>query len=148
LSFRAKADIDEFYDEVDRRLEETGRRWYFVVNYAGCAIADDVWDHFGDRGKRSNTAYGLGTVRFGLSPSARQTIRARAMLAQFRANVFDTREEALAALADLRKRRATTGVAATEALLRLQDVSVSFGGIHALRDLSLEVQTGEIFSII
>src|SRR5215471_16904742 len=37
---------------------------------------------------------------------------------------------------------------ATEALLRMENVSVSFGGIQALRDLSLDVQTGEIFSII
>jgi branched-chain amino acid transport system ATP-binding protein len=148
IAFSSKQDIDEFYDEVDRLLEATGRRWYFLVNYTGCTIADDVWDHFGERGKHSNSAYGLGTVRFGLSQSTRQVIRARAMLAQFRANVFDTREEALAALADLRKRRTVTGAPSTEALLRMQDVSVSFGGIQALRGLSFEVQTGEIFSII
>ena len=148
LAFTAKEDIDEFYDEVDRLLEATGRRWYFLVNYTSCTIADDVWDHFGERGKHSNITYGLGTVRFGLSASTRQAIRAHAMLAQFRANVFDTREEALVALGDLRKRRAVTGVSSTEALLRMQDVSVSFGGIQALRSLSFEVQTGEIFSII
>jgi branched-chain amino acid transport system ATP-binding protein len=148
IAFTSKDDIDEFYDEVDRVLEATGRRWYFLVDYTGCTIADDVWDHFGERGKHSNITYGLGTVRFGLSESTRQAIRTHAMLAQFRANVFDTREEALVALGDLRKRRAVTGVSSTEAQLRMQDVSVSFGGIQALRSLSFEVQTGEIFSII
>ena len=148
IAFTAKEDVDEFYDEVDRLLEATSRRWYFLVNYTGCSIADDIWDHFGERGKHSNITYGLGTVRFGLSASTRQTIRAQAMLAQFRANVFETREEALVALGELRKRREVTGVPATEALLRVQDVSVSFGGIQALRGLSFEVQTGEIFSII
>jgi branched-chain amino acid transport system ATP-binding protein len=148
IAFMTKDDIDEFYDDVDRLLGATGRRWYFLVDYTGCTIADDVWDHFGERGKHSNITYGLGTVRFGLSDSTRQAIRTHAMLTQFRANVFDTREEALAALGDLRKRHAVTGLPTTEALLRMQDVSVSFGGIQALRSLSFEVQTGEIFSLI
>jgi branched-chain amino acid transport system ATP-binding protein len=148
ITFTSKEDIDEFYDEVDRLLAATNRRWYFLVNYTGCSIADEVWDHFGERGKHSNITYGLGAVRFGLSASTRQTIRARAMLAQFRANVFETREEALVAVGELRKRREITGVPATEALLRVQDISVSFGGIQALRNVSFDVQTGEIFSII
>ena len=44
--------------------------------------------------------------------------------------------------------RGVTAKPATEALLRMENVSVSFGGIHALRDLSFAVQPGEIFSII
>jgi branched-chain amino acid transport system ATP-binding protein len=148
LAFTSKEEIDEFYDEVDRLLEESKRHWYFLVNYSGCRIADEVWEHFGERGKRSNVTYGLGTVRFGVSAPTRETIRAQAMQAQFRANVFDTRDEALLALADLRRRREVTGVPATEALLRAEDVYVSFGGIQALRGVSFSVQTGEIFSII
>ena len=148
LAFSSKEDVDEFYDEVDRLLQGTSRRWYFLVNYADCTIAEDVWDHFGERGKHSNITHGLGTVRFGVSAPMREIIRARAMLAQFRANVFETREEALAALAELRKRRVVTGVSSTEALLQVQDVAVRFGGIQALRGVSLEVQTGEILAII
>ena len=148
MTFTAEAEIDAFYDEVDRLLESTKRRWYFLVNYTNCAIADEVWDHFGARGKHSNVTYGLGTVRFGVSAVTRQAIRERAMQGQFRANVFETRDEALLALAELRKRRDVTGVSPTEALLRVDNVSVSFGGIQALRGVSFEVQTGEVFSII
>jgi branched-chain amino acid transport system ATP-binding protein len=133
---------------VDHVLAATGRRWYFLVNYTDCTIADDVWDHFGERGKHANVTYGLGTVRYGVSAPTRQTIRERAMQAQFRANVFETREEALVGLGELRKRREVTGVPTMESLLRVQDVSVRFGGIHALRGVSFDVQTGEIFSII
>jgi branched-chain amino acid transport system ATP-binding protein len=148
MKFTTKEEIDSFYDEVDRLLAATKRRWYFLVNYSDCTIADDVWDHFGNRGKHSNVTYGLGTVRFGVSAANRQTIRERAMLAQFRANVFESREEALVALGELRKRREVTGAPTSEALLRVEDVSVSFGGIKALRGVSFDVQTGEIFSII
>jgi branched-chain amino acid transport system ATP-binding protein len=148
LVFSSKEDIDEFYDEVDRLLQATGRRWYFLVNYTGCTIAHDVWDHFGERGKHSNITYGLGAVRFGVSAQMREIIRARGMLARFRTNVFETREEALSALRELRKRRQVTGVAPTESLLQVQDITLRFGGITALRNVSFEVQTGEIFSMI
>src|SRR6266508_2430401 len=114
MTFTTEAEVDAFYDEVDRLLEASKRRWYFLVNYTNCTIADEVWNHFGDRGKHSNVTYGLGTVRFGVSPLTRQTIRERAM----------------------------------QALFRVEDVSVSFGGIQALRGVSFEVQTGEVFSII
>ncbi|HET8578036.1 MAG TPA: ABC transporter ATP-binding protein [Methylomirabilota bacterium] len=70
------------------------------------------------------------------------------MQTQFRANVFDTREEALVALGELRKRREVTGVQATEPLLRVQEVYLSFGALEALRAVSFDVQNGEIFSII
>ena len=148
LTFASNHEVDAFYDEVDHLLEATKRRWYFLVNYADCTIADDVWDHFGERGKHSNVTYGLGTVRFGVSAANRQTIRDRAMLAQFRANVFDTRDEALVALGELRRRREVTGAPTSEALLRVDNVSVSFGGIQALRGVSFDVQIGEIYSII
>jgi branched-chain amino acid transport system ATP-binding protein len=44
--------------------------------------------------------------------------------------------------------RDVTAKPATDALLRMENVSVSFGGIQALRDVSFEVPPGEIFSII
>jgi branched-chain amino acid transport system ATP-binding protein len=148
LAFATKDHVDAAYDDVDRLLASTGRRWFFLVNYSGCTIAEEVWSHFAERGKHSNITFGLGTVRFGVSPDMRRTIRAHAMLAQFRANVFDTRDEALVALADLRKRRDVTGASPAGPLLSVQDVFVSFGGIQALGGVSFEVQPGEIFSII
>jgi len=148
LSFVTKDDVDAFYDEVDRLLARTDRRWYFLVNYSECTIADDVWEHFGERGKHSNTTYGLGTARYGVSAETRQTIVARALRAPFRANVFATREDALAALAALRKRHERTGASSMDALLRVEDLSVVFGGVQAVHGVTFDVQSGEIFSII
>jgi branched-chain amino acid transport system ATP-binding protein len=148
VTFATNAHVDEFFDEVDRALAASGRRWYFLVDYTGCTIAPEAWEHFAERGKHTNITYGLGAVRYGASQTTRETIRARAMLAQFRANMFETREEALVTLGELRKRREVTGAAPAEALLRVQDVYVSFGGVQAVNGVSFDVQNGEIFSII
>jgi hypothetical protein len=60
MTFATREQIDEFYDEVDRQLEGSKRRWYFLVNYIGCVIQPEVWEHFAARGKHSNITYGLG----------------------------------------------------------------------------------------
>jgi branched-chain amino acid transport system ATP-binding protein len=59
-----------------------------------------------------------------------------------------TREEALEAVAGPGERGAAAGAPATDALLRVEDVGLRFGGIQALRGVSFAVRTGEIFSII
>src|SRR5262249_36072913 len=53
-----------------------------------------------------------------------------------------------ATVGGLRTRHQGAGATSKEAFLRMENVSVSFGGIQALRDLSFHVQPGEIFSII
>jgi branched-chain amino acid transport system ATP-binding protein len=60
----------------------------------------------------------------------------------------ETREESLEALVDLRTPREVARAPAADALLRVEDVGVRFGGIQALRGVSFAVQAGEIFSII
>jgi branched-chain amino acid transport system ATP-binding protein len=62
--------------------------------------------------------------------------------------MFDSREEALVALGELRKRHEVTGAEPAEAMLRVQDVYVSFGGVQAVNGVSFDVHSGEIFSII
>ena len=52
--FTAVEDVDKFFDEIDRHLTATERRWYFLVNYTNCFIAPGAWDRFAVRGKHSN----------------------------------------------------------------------------------------------
>jgi len=59
----------------------------------------------------------------------------------------ELREEALDASVE-RSGRPGASARAAEPLLRVQDVGVSFGGIHALRGVSFDVRPGQIFSII
>ncbi len=148
VTFSTNAEVDEFYDAVDHRLRATRRRWYFLINYTNCTVAPEALEHFSDRGKQTNNAHSLGTVRYGASRSMRDTILARASLAQFRANIVETREEALVALGELRKRREVTGAIPTDALLQVQDLCLSFGGVVAVNHVSFDVKNGEIFSII
>ncbi len=147
-NFTTREQIDEFYDEVDLQLADTKRRWYFLVNYIGCVIQPEVWKHFAERGKQSNISSGLGTVRVGATDETREAIREKAKADNFRANFYATRDEALSALGDARRRRKIAGVEVTESYLSVKDVHLSFGGVKAIQGVGFNVQRGEIFSII
>ena len=140
--------VDAFYDEADRRLASSGRRWYLLINYTDCVIAPGAWDRYAERGKHTNLTHSLGTVRLNVGAENLEAIRQRAELEQFRANIYATREEAMRALSDMRKRRGMLGDKGAEVLLRVDRISLSFGGVRALRDVSFHIMQGEISSII
>ncbi len=148
LTFSAAAQVDAFYDEVDRKLAVRGRRWYFLVVYPGCVIAPEAWERFAERGKNSNINYSLGTVRVGATAQTRDAIREHAVRAFFRANIFDTRDQAVLALGEMRKRRRDTQTATEDTFLRIDGVSLRFGGVKAITDVSFGIERGEITAII
>ena len=148
ITFADPTQVDAFYDEADRRCAASGRRWYFLINYTDCVIAPGAWERYAERGKHTNLTYGLGTVRLNVSAENLEVIRRRAELEQFRANIYTTRDEAMRALADMRKRRGMLGEKGAEVLLRVDGIHLSFGGVRALADVSFQIMQGEVSSII
>lgn len=148
LTLDSIAAVDRFYDDVDQRLEQSNRRWYFLVDYADCTIPKEVWNHFSARGRNTNIKYSLSSVRFGADKKTREVMREQAESeADFRANLYDNREMALFALGELRKRHNTAGTQ-KESILDVEDVHLSFGGVHAIQGVGFRVEQGEVFSII
>ena len=148
LVFHGADEVNSFYDVIDARVDESGSRWYFLVNYENCTFEPEAWAAFAERGKHANISYGLGTVRFGVNVDVRESIRSHAQSAQFRANLFDSRDTALLALADMRKRHQTAGVRSAESFLKVEDILLRFGGVTALENVGFSVLPGEVFSII
>ena len=155
LTFADKEQVDRIYDELERMLAATRRRWYFLVNYHDCVITPEAWPDFAERGKNSNIKFSLGTVRIGAAATTRETIREHAKTDFFRSNIYDTREAAIAAVGAMRRRREAIRRGTEEEshgagneILRVEGVSLSFGGVHAIQGVSFHVERGEIFAII
>lgn len=91
LEFRSSSTVDEFFDAVERLVDATGRRWYFLVNYGGYTVWPEAWIAFAHRGKTLNAAFSRGTARYdeiaggGVEPSR-----------EFDPSIFSTRDAALA----------------------------------------------------
>ena len=64
LEFKNSKVVNEFFDAVERRVETTGRRWYFLVNHAGYSVWPEAWVAFAHRGKRLSVTFSRGTVRY------------------------------------------------------------------------------------
>ena len=148
VNFSSAAEVDAFYDEIDRRLAASGRRWYFLVIYTDCVILPAAWERFAARGKSCNVNHGLGSVRVGASAQTREAIRQDAGRGSFRANMYDTRDQAMQAIAELRRTRQDSSAAADDSFLRVDNVSLRFGGVKAISGVSFEIRRGEISSII
>jgi branched-chain amino acid transport system ATP-binding protein len=146
--FGSAADADAFYDAVDRRLEGSGRRWYFLIDYSDCVITPEAWERYTARGKKTNIAHSLGTVRVVPSTTMREAIRADASREMFRANLYQTRDQAMLALGEMHKRKADAGATAAETFLRVEDIHLRFGGVRAITGVGFLVNRGEISSII
>ena len=148
MTFGEASDVDAFYDEADRVLEATGRRWYFLIVYRDCVISPAAWDRFATRGQLTNVAHSLGTVRAGASDEIRQAIREHAGREMFRANMFATRDQAMIALGEMRKRKRDAGDVAEGTFLRVENIHLRFGGVRAITGVGFHVNRGEISSII
>ena len=148
MTFADAAQVETMYDEIESRLTETGRRWFFLVIYTDCVIAPEAWDRFAERGKNANINHGLGSVRVGATAQTRDAIRQSAGQESFRSNIYDSRDQALLALGEMRKRKRDMQAATEEAFLRVENVSLSFGGVKAITGVSFDIKRGEISSII
>jgi len=105
LTFFHSRDVDDFYDIAEEKIEATGRRWYFLVNYNGCRIMPEAWVEFAKRGKQLNIGGSLGSVRYATGSETEDEIRLRAQSQDFRPNIRNTRAEALARIAEIKADR-------------------------------------------
>ncbi len=103
LTFAHSGDVDAVYDHIETAIRESDRKWYFLVNMDGCQIYPAAWVHYAFRGKRLNIAASLGTVRYAPGSETASDIRLRAESQGFDPNIRNTRPEALARLAEIRR---------------------------------------------
>jgi len=102
LVFNHSLDVNDCYDVLEEMLDETGRKWYFLINYEGCRIMPNAWVDYARRGKWINETFSLGSVRYAPGSETERDIRMRAETGGFRPNIRNTREEALARIEELK----------------------------------------------
>ena len=104
FTFHHSRDVNDFYDHIEARIDATGRKWFFLINYNGCQILPAAWVAYAHRGKRLNEASSLGSVRYAAGSETEAEIRMRAESQDFRPNIRNTREEALSLIQAMRAR--------------------------------------------
>lgn len=103
ITLEHSRDVTDLYDVLDALVEETGRKWYFLINYENTKIFSPAWVEYAARGKKLNEAASLGSVRFAPGSETETDIRLRAESGGFRPNIRNTREEALERIAEMKR---------------------------------------------
>lgn len=106
VTFAHSRDVNDCYDELEALLRPTKRKWYFLVNYEDTQIYPEAWVRYAARGKTLNEAFSLGSVRYAPGSETETDIRLRAESGGFRPNIRNTREEALARIAEMKREEA------------------------------------------
>jgi len=102
LSFAHSSDVNFVYDFIEQKIGETGRKWFFLVNYQGTSIESAAWVQYARRGKALNEGWSLGSVRYAPGSETETDIRLRAESQGFRPNIRNTRAEALERIAEMK----------------------------------------------
>ena len=96
------SEVNHLYDAIETRVDKTNQKWFFLINYKNCTILPDAWIAFAHRGKKLNLTYTLGTVRYAIPDRTSSEILEKSKGENFDPNMFESREEALDALAKMR----------------------------------------------
>ncbi|SLN36315.1 hypothetical protein [Pseudooctadecabacter jejudonensis] len=95
LKFRSSADVNAFYDEVERRLQDTGEpQWFFMVNTQDYRVDESAWFAFTRRGRDLNEGHGMRTVRYDADPDTLAQIARTKGTDRENPNLFGSRDEA------------------------------------------------------
>lgn len=96
-------DVHDLYDVLEEAISDTGRKWYFLINYENTRIFSCAWVEYAARGKALNEAHSIGSVRYAPGSETETDIRLRAESGGFRPNIRNTRAEAMDRIAEMKR---------------------------------------------
>jgi len=103
LIFNDSADVILVYGTVEQMVQQTQKKWFFMVNYKNTKIFPDAWFQYARSGNLLNSEYSLGTVRINPDEPAKEAMKNRAQQDEnFNPNLVSSREEALERVAELK----------------------------------------------
>lgn len=102
FAFSSSKIVNEFYDVIEQIIDDSGRDWYFVVNYGDCNIWPEAWVAFAHRGKRINVTHSLGTVRYASRDEAEDGSQTDFRSDSYDPNLFESREAAVAKIEEMK----------------------------------------------
>lgn len=103
FTFFHSRDVNDFYDHIETRIADSGaEKWFFLIDLERCNIEPAAWVRYAHRGKLLNIAHSLGSVRYAPGSETEAEIRGRASSQDFRPNIRNTRDEALARIDEIR----------------------------------------------
>jgi len=84
-------------------LESIGHKVYLISKIDGLHVGAAVSEYYGRRAREVFQRFVLGFTRYGDDPAARMTVRTASKKADLESHIYNTREEAIAAIEAMKK---------------------------------------------
>jgi hypothetical protein len=91
-------DAELFLGLYTKKFEEIGQKVWLVTSIDGLTIGGKVSSYYGQKVKKVAENWYLGMARWGTRPESRMTVRMSSLKAKYEVNIYDTREQAIAAI--------------------------------------------------
>jgi hypothetical protein len=103
---RTQTDVDEFFANYAQRFTDIGKKFYMISNIDNLSIHSSVLDYYGETARRTVHHFLLGFARWGSNDLARMSIRTSSMKAHLESHIYQTRDEAIHYIEELKKNAA------------------------------------------
>ncbi|HEC78015.1 MAG TPA: hypothetical protein ENI34_02595 [candidate division WOR-3 bacterium] len=101
---KTREDVDDFFEKYRKFFEKLGKKVYMVSHIDGLLVRAQIAEYYGERARANVGHYLLGFARWGTNDWARMTVRTTSMKAKMTANIYDTKEAAIAAIQKIKEK--------------------------------------------
>lgn len=101
---KTKEDVDQFFDRYSKFIQKVGKKFWMVAHIDNLIVHAGIAEYYGDVARRTVREHLLGFARWGSNARARMTVRTTALKAKMAQNIYDTREDAIRAIEEMRER--------------------------------------------
>ncbi|MGB3341130.1 MAG: hypothetical protein WBB37_06585 [bacterium] len=105
---KTREDVDAFFVEYQKFFQKLGKKVYMVSHIDNLLVRASIANYYGDTASSTVGDYLLGFARWGTNDWARMTVRTTSLKAKLIPNIYDTREQAIAAIQEMKKNKEET----------------------------------------
>jgi len=105
---KTREDVDAFFAEYQKFFQKLGKKVYMISHIDKLLVRASIADYYGDTARSTVGDYLLGFARWGTNDWARMTVRTTSLKAKLTPNIYDTREQAIEAIQEMKKDKEKT----------------------------------------
>jgi hypothetical protein len=100
---KTREDVDAFFAEYQKYFRKLRKKVYLISHIDNLLVRASITEYYGDVARATVGDYVLGFARWGTKDLARLTVRTTSLKAKLTPNIYDTREQAIAAIEEMKK---------------------------------------------
>jgi hypothetical protein len=100
---KTREDVDAFFVEYQKFFKGLNKKVYVISHIDGLLVRAKIAGYYGETARTTIGNYVLGFARWGTDDWARMTVRTTSLKVKLTVNIYDTREEAIHAIEEMKK---------------------------------------------